>query len=112
MPSRKHQRMVVLLTEHPRLLIELARSCPGIDMRDDLELLPGPETVRFPTTERIAAWYRDPARGPDVRIASTAARGEATVISGMRDEDRFELRIAPGPDGGGQARLVLTDRDR
>ena len=54
MPSRKHQRLVVLLTEYPRLLVELARSCPGIDMPDVLELLPGPETVRFPTTERTA----------------------------------------------------------
>jgi hypothetical protein len=53
MPSRKHQRLVVLLTEHPQLFVELVRLCSGLDVPGDLELLPGPETVRFPTTERI-----------------------------------------------------------
>lgn len=87
------------------LRVEAGRD-PGVEdrVRIDFSSGDGPD--------RLVAWYRDPARGPDVRIASTAARGEATVISGMRDEDRFELRIAPGPDGGSQARLVLTDSDR
>ena len=53
MPSRKHQRLVVLLTEHPQLFVELVRLCSGLDVPGDLELWPGPETVRFPTTERI-----------------------------------------------------------
>jgi hypothetical protein len=54
MPSRKHQRLVVLLTEHPQLFVELVRLCSGLDVPGDLELLPGPETVRTPTSERIA----------------------------------------------------------
>jgi hypothetical protein len=62
--------------------------------------------------DRLVAWYRDPARGSDVRIASTASDGDATVLSGTHEDDRFELRIAPRPGGGSLVRLVLTDADR
>jgi hypothetical protein len=62
--------------------------------------------------DRIAAWYRDPARGPDVRVSSASRQGDAMLISGTHEEDRFELRIAPRADGGSEARLVLTDTDR
>jgi hypothetical protein len=54
MPSRRHQRLVVLLTEHPELFVELVRLCSGQNVPGDLELLPGPETVRTDTSERIA----------------------------------------------------------
>jgi hypothetical protein len=52
MPSRKHQRLVVLLAEHPRLFVELVRSCSGLDVPGTLEL--GPDTVRLPTTDRTS----------------------------------------------------------
>ena len=54
MPSRKHQCLVVLLTEHPRLLVELVRSCSGLDVPEELELLPAPEKVTRPTSDRVA----------------------------------------------------------
>jgi hypothetical protein len=54
MPSRQHQRLVVLLTEHPLLFIELVRLCSGLQVPDELELLPGPEKVTQPTSDRIA----------------------------------------------------------
>jgi hypothetical protein len=64
MPSRKHQRLVVLLTEHPLLFVELVRLCSELDVPGDLELSAGPETARLPTSERIAdgtvvVWHRD-----------------------------------------------------
>jgi hypothetical protein len=85
MPSRKHRSLVVLLTEHPQLFVELARSCPGIDVSDDLELLPGPETVRFPTTERIADGAIVRRRG--------GGNHEAFVLEVQLDRDE-EKRLA------------------
>ena len=61
--------------------------------------------------DRIAAWYRDPARADRFRVASTTQDGNATVISGTgrRDNERFTLRIAPGAGGGSDLRLLLAD---
>ena len=77
---------MVLLTEHPQLFVELARSCPGIDVSDDLELLPGPETVRFPTTERIAD-------GAIVLRRRGGGNHEAFVLEVQLDTDE-EKRLA------------------
>ena len=70
--------------------------------------------MRFTTgdpVERVVAWYRDPARGQDVQIASAEQRGNAFVLSGTGQEgDRFTLNIAPRQGGGSEARLVLSDR--
>ena len=58
---------------------------------------------------RIADWYRDPARGPDVHIASAAPSGGGFVISGTRRGDQhFEVRLTPRNGGGVDGRLVLT----
>jgi hypothetical protein len=61
--------------------------------------------------DRIAAWYRDPARTERFTVASTAQDGDATVISGTgrRDNERFTLRIAPRGGGGSDLRLLLAD---
>jgi hypothetical protein len=61
--------------------------------------------------ERVAAWYRDPARADRFSIASTRQEGNATVISGTgrRDNERFTLRIAPAAGGGSDLRLLLAD---
>jgi hypothetical protein len=61
--------------------------------------------------DRIAAWYRDPARAGDFTVASTTRDGDATVIggTGRRDNERFTLRIAPRAGGGSDMRLLLSD---
>ena len=61
--------------------------------------------------DRVAAWYRDPARAEDFTVASAARDGDATVISGTgrRDNERFTLRIAPRAGGGSDLRLLLSD---
>lgn len=61
--------------------------------------------------DRIASWYRDPARAGDFTVASTARDGDATLISGTgrRDNERFTLRISPRAGGGSDMRLLLSD---
>jgi len=61
--------------------------------------------------DRVAAWYRDPARAADFTVASAARDGDATLISGTgrRDNERFMLRIAPRAGGGSDMRLLLSD---
>jgi hypothetical protein len=61
--------------------------------------------------DRVAAWYRDPARADRFSVASATQEGNATVISGTgrRDNERFTLRIAPGANGGSDLRLLLAD---
>ena len=70
--------------------------------------------LRFTTgdaVDRVVAWYRDPARGQEVQIASAEQRGNAFVIAGRgRDGEPFTLNIAPRQGGGSEARLVLSDR--
>ncbi len=70
--------------------------------------------LRFSTGDeigRVAAWYRDPARGSSFAIASDSAEGAGFVISGTgrREDERFTLRIAPRAGGGTEARLLLSD---
>ncbi|MGQ0659922.1 hypothetical protein [Sphingosinicella sp.] len=61
--------------------------------------------------DRVAAWYRDPARAENFTVASATRDGEATVIAGTgrRDNERFTLRIAPRAGGGSDMRLLLAD---
>jgi hypothetical protein len=60
--------------------------------------------------ERVAAWYRDPARAQDLTIEGARREGNAFVISGTgrEDNERFTVTIAPRGSGS-EARLVLSD---
>ena len=74
----------------------------------------GEVELRFTTADapdRVAAWYRDPARAEDFTIRSAGREGSAFVFAGTgrRDNDRFTLRVTPRPGGGSEGRLVLTD---
>lgn len=79
----------------------------GGPRQDEVEL-------RFTTSDpidRVVAWYRDPARGQEVQVASAEQRGNAHVLSGTgRDGQRFTLNLVPRQGGGSDARLVLSDR--
>jgi hypothetical protein len=66
--------------------------------------------------EQLAAWYRDPARGPNFTISSETREGAAFVLGGTtRGEGRrgnggrFTVRISPR-QGGSDGRLLLSDR--
>ena len=72
--------------------------------------------LRFTSSDpidKVAAWYRDPARAGGFSTASTSREGEAIVVSGTQksDGDPFNLRLSPAPAGGTEGRLTLTDRN-
>lgn len=61
--------------------------------------------------DRVAAWYRDPARAADFTIGSTEQDGRAQVIAGTTREDGNDFRLRLSPDEGGtRARLLIRDR--
>ena len=73
----------------------------------------GEVEMRFTTPDaigRVVAWYRDPARAPDLRIVSAARRGNGAVLSGThREGERFTIRLEPRAGGGTEARLLLSE---
>ena len=76
----------------------------------------GEVELRFSTADavdRVTAWYRDPARGEEINIASAARDGASVVLTGTgrTDHDRFTLRLTPRQGGGTEARLLLIDND-
>ncbi|MEM9462299.1 MAG: hypothetical protein AAGF11_49560 [Myxococcota bacterium] len=46
MPSHKHQSLTKLVTESPKLVPVLVRDLLGLDVPEDFELMPSPETIR------------------------------------------------------------------
>ncbi|MEA3034991.1 MAG: hypothetical protein QOH04_750 [Sphingomonadales bacterium] len=72
--------------------------------------------MRFRTADpvdRVAAWYRDPARSAGFRLQSVAKDGDAVVIAGIQNSDRhpFKVRLAPQPNGGTDGRLTIHHSD-
>ena len=71
--------------------------------------------IRFTSTDapdRVAAWYRDPARAPGFAVRSATKEDDAIVISGSEkgDGDPFTVRLSPSGGGGTDGRLTLSDR--
>ncbi len=62
--------------------------------------------------EKVAAWYRDPARAATLAGVSVRQDGAGFRISGTGKNggDPFDLRLSPGSGGGTQAQLTLRDR--
>lgn len=83
----------------------------GADGKGDGEV-----EIRFTTNDqadRVAAWYRDPARGKeDVVVTSVEREGGGYLVQGTarNDDGRFTVRLAPRPGGGTEGRLLVTDR--
>ncbi len=76
----------------------------------------GEVELRFTTgdpTDRVVAWYRDPARAADFTLQAARRDGNAVLItgSGRQAGERFTLRLTPR-GGGTEGRLVLSDRNR
>ncbi|MEX1366050.1 MAG: hypothetical protein AB1Z98_23180 [Nannocystaceae bacterium] len=70
MPSAKHQSLVRLLTERPRVLLEILESLTDLDLSGAVELRQGPEATRAFGTEDYRAdgtivVHRRPGRSPD-----------------------------------------------
>ena len=72
--------------------------------------------LRFTTKEapeKVAAWYRDPARSTGFTINSVRREAGAILIAGAEKEDGdpFSLRLAEASGGGTEGRLTLSDRN-
>lgn len=76
----------------------------------------GEVELRFTTADapdRVAGWYRDPARHADFTVEAAGREGNAFTFSGTgrHDHNRFSLRVGPRAGGGSEGRLLLSDRD-
>lgn len=62
--------------------------------------------------ERVAAWYRDPARAKDFHVTAAAREGADLVISGSQsDGHRVKVRLAARTGGGTQGRVTIHHND-
>lgn len=76
----------------------------------------GEVEIRFASpdpADRIAAWYRDPARGEGFAVTSAVQEGAGYLLAGTtkREGDGFKLHLDPGGDGGTDGRLIVQDRN-
>ncbi|HEX9965975.1 MAG TPA: hypothetical protein VGB04_13450 [Allosphingosinicella sp.] len=97
---------------------------PGSTLRG-MAIAAGPESdksndseveIRFSTPdplEKVAAWYRDPARAEGFQLERAAKEGDAWLVTGVqkRDEHRFRLRLSPRAGEGTNGRLTVRHRD-
>ena len=72
--------------------------------------------MRFKTADspdKVAAWYRDPARADGFRLDSAKREGADIVFTGIqrRDNHEFKVTLAPGAGGGTAGRLRIHHAD-
>jgi hypothetical protein len=84
---------------------------PDSDKSSDSEV-----EIRFSTpdaVDKVAAWYRDPARSDGFQLERAAKEGDAWLVTGVqkRDEHRFRLRLSPRSGQGTNGRLTVRHRD-
>lgn len=68
--------------------------------------------MRFRTADspdKVAAWYRDPARADGFHLDRATRDGDSWVIAGsqIRDGHPFKVRLGPGPNHGTVGRLTV-----
>ncbi|HEX8467306.1 MAG TPA: hypothetical protein VF620_05835 [Allosphingosinicella sp.] len=97
---------------------------PGATLRG-MAIAAGPDSdksgdseveIRFSTpdpVDRVAAWYRDPARAEGFQLQKAAREGDSWLVAGVqkRDDHRFKLRLSPRPGAGTDGRLTVRHRD-
>jgi hypothetical protein len=61
--------------------------------------------------DKVAAWYRDPARAPNFSLSSDSKEGAAVLFTGTRrdDDGSFKLELEPKA-GGTEGRLAVRDK--
>jgi hypothetical protein len=97
---------------------------PGATLRG-MAIAAGPDSeksgdseveIRFSTPDpldRVATWYRDPARAGGFQLQRASKEGDNWLFSGIqkRDEHSFKLRLSPRPGEGTDGRLTVRHRD-
>lgn len=84
---------------------------PDSDKSGDSEV-----EIRFSTPDgpdKVAAWYRDPARADGFRLESSGREGDSWQMTGVqkRDKHGFKLRLSPRAGGGTDGRLTVRHQD-
>jgi hypothetical protein len=71
--------------------------------------------VRFKAPDaldKVAAWYRDPARAAGFRLTSERREGTDLVLAGVqRDKHAFKVTLRPGAAGGTEGRVRVHHDD-
>jgi hypothetical protein len=72
--------------------------------------------IRFSTpdpVDKVAAWYRDPARAEGFQLQRAAKEGDLWLVTGVqkRDKHDFKLRLSPRPGEGTNGQLTVRHRD-
>jgi hypothetical protein len=72
--------------------------------------------IRFRTSDapdRVAAWYRDPARAEGFSLDGASRDGRTVVLTGVqkRDKHPFKVRLSPAAGGGTDGRLRVHHHD-
>jgi hypothetical protein len=97
---------------------------PGATLRG-MAIAAGPDSdksgdseveIRFSSpdpVEKVAAWYRDPARKGGFQLKRASQEGDAWLFAGVqnRDEHRFKLRLSPRPGAGTNGQLTVRHGD-
>ena len=97
---------------------------PGATLRG-MAIAAGPDSdksgdseveIRFSTPDpldKVAAWYRDPARAEGFQLERAAREGDSWLVTGVqkRDEHRFKLRLSPRAGEGTNGQLTVRHRD-
>jgi hypothetical protein len=76
----------------------------------------GEVEMRFTTLdapEKVAAWYRDPARADRFSLTDAGREGNGFVLAGTEKDggDRFRVRLAPASGGGTDGRLTVSSNN-
>ena len=71
---------------------------------------------RFSTPDpidKVLAWYRDSARGPDLRVTALAKEGDGVLVSGSQGgkANTFKLHLSKREGGGTDGRLTVHHND-
>ncbi|HEU0100203.1 MAG TPA: hypothetical protein VFQ67_15710 [Allosphingosinicella sp.] len=72
--------------------------------------------IRFSTPDpldKVASWYRDPARAEGFQLERASKEGDSWLVTGVqkRDEHRFKLRLSPRSGEGTNGQLTVRHRD-
>jgi hypothetical protein len=72
--------------------------------------------MRFRTADapdKVAAWYRDPARADGFRLTASGREGNGYVFEGIqkRDDHPFKVTLGPAAGGGTEGRLRVHHND-
>ncbi len=91
-------------------------SIGGVHVAGGAEGGEGEVELRFTSPdapEKVAAWYRDPARADRFSLTADGREGNGFVLAGTEKDggDHFKVRLAPASGGGTDGRLMVASKN-